>query len=318
MAHLILTNDGIDSIGKKILETAGIIVDTNKIAQQELIKIINEKKYIGLTVRSATEVRKDLIDACPTLKIIARGGVGMDNIDVEYAQSKGIKVINTPAASSNSVAELVFSHLFNAVRFVYQSNRQMPNSGNTNFNELKKQFSGGIELKGKTIGIIGFGRIGQTVAKIALGCEMNVIAYDPFVKEANITIQISNVEPIKIPLKTQTLDTLLAQSDFISCHVPQGKLITKLEIEKMKKGIILINTSRGGVINELDLIDGLNSGKINHACLDVFENEPTPLNQLLIHPKISLTPHIGAATVEAQERIGIELAEKIIDTLKTI
>lgn len=317
MSKKILANDGIDSAGKAMLEKAGFTVITEKVAQENLAKEINEKNYSALTVRSATKVRKDVIDACPNLKVIARGGVGMDNIDVEYAKSKNIMVINTPAASSNSVAELVFAHLFNAVRFLYESNRQMPVNGNTKFDELKKKYAKGIELNGKTIGIIGFGRIGQYVAKIALGCGMKVLAFDPFVKEADVTLTIHGANDVSVKIKTTSLEELISNSDMITLHVPSGKVITAKEIEQMKNGVILVNAARGGVIDENDLIAGLNSGKIAHACLDVFENEPTPNEAILKHPKISLTPHIGAATNEAQERIGIELAEKLIEALKS-
>ncbi len=315
MSKKILTNDGIDATGKQLLEKAGFTVITDKVAQENLVKELNDKNFTALTVRSATKVRKDVIDACPNLKVIARGGVGMDNIDVDYAKSKGINVINTPAASSNSVAELVFAHLFNAVRFLYDSNRQMPVNGSTKFDELKKQYAKGTELRGKTIGIIGFGRIGQYVGKIALGCGMKVLAFDPFVKEATLNLEIHGMANSEVTVKTVSMDNLLAQSDFISVHVPGGKVITETEIAKMKTGVVLVNAARGGVIDETDLINGLNSGKIAHAGLDVFENEPKPNEAILKHPKISLTPHIGAATNEAQERIGVELAEKIIAAL---
>ena len=316
MSKKILANDGIDAVGKELLEKAGFTVVTEKVEQQNLIKDLNEKDFVAITVRSATKVRKDIIDACANLKVIARGGVGMDIIDVDYAKSKGLNVINTPAASSNSVAELVFAHLFNAVRFLYDSNRQMPISGEEKFDELKKKYAKGVELRGKTIGIIGFGRIGQSAAKMALGLGMKVLAFDPFVKEASIEIEIAGANTVNVKIVPVEMEKLLSQSDFISLHVPGGNLIGKKEISSMKNGVILVNTARGGVINEADLIEGLNSGKISHACLDVFENEPKPSSSILKHPKISLTPHIGAATNEAQERIGVELAEKIIQALK--
>jgi len=312
----ILANDGIDAQGKALLEKAGFNVITEKVAQEDLAAAINKNNYEGLTVRSATKVRKELIDACPNLKLIGRGGVGMDNIDVEYAKTKGLQVVNTPAASSHSVAELVFAHLYNAVRFLYDSNRQMPVTGNTQFDTLKKKYAKGIELKGKTIGIIGFGRIGQAVAKIALGTGMKVLASDPFIREANLEIEIEGASPVKVSVKTTSPEALIQHSDFITLHVPSGKVIGAKEFALMKKGVIVVNASRGGVIDETDLIEALNSGKVAHACLDVFENEPTPRTDLLTHPKISLTPHIGAATEEAQERIGIELAELIISRLK--
>ncbi len=312
----ILANDGIDAQGKSLLEKAGFTVITEKIAQEDLAQAINKNNYDGLTVRSATKVRKDIIDACPNLKLIGRGGVGMDNIDVEYAKTKGLQVVNTPAASSLAVAELVFAHLFNAVRFLYDSNRQMPLTGSTQFDALKKKYAKGTELKGKTMGIIGFGRIGQAVAKIALGTGMKVIATDPFIREANLEIEIAGANPVKVVIKTIPMEEVLRSADFVTLHVPSGKVITSKEFSIMKKGVIVVNASRGGVIDENDLIAALNQGIVSHACLDVFENEPTPSPAILTHPKISLTPHIGAATEEAQERIGIELAELIISRLK--
>lgn len=315
MSKKILANDGIDNVGKQLLEKAGFTVVTEKVAQESLAKELNEKGYVALTVRSATKVRKEVIDACPGLKAIGRGGVGMDNIDVDYARGKGLHVINTPAASSNSVAELVFAHLFNAVRFLYDSNRQMPVNGNTKFEELKKAYAKGTELRGKTIGIIGFGRIGQYVAKIALGCGMKVMAFDPFVKEARLDLEIHGLNNASVIIKTCSMDELLGASDFISMHVPGGKVIGEAELAKMKNGVVLVNAARGGVIDEAALMNALNSGKVAHAGLDVFDNEPQPSDAILKHPRISLTPHIGAATNEAQERIGVELAEKMIAAL---
>jgi D-3-phosphoglycerate dehydrogenase len=316
MTKKILANDGIDASGKSILEKAGFTVVTEKVPQDKLQDALNNEKYVALTVRSATQVRKELIDACPDLKAIARGGVGMDNIDVEYAKEKGIEVINTPAASSHSVAELVFAHLFGAVRFLYDANRQMPGHGHNDFDALKKKYAKGIELKGKTLGIIGFGRIGQAVAKIGLGLGMKIKAHDPFIQAALINLDIDGVkDPVRVNIHTIGFEQVLEHSDFITLHVPGGDLITSKEIDKMKKGVILVNAARGGVIAERSLLDGLNSGKISHACLDVFVGEPKPSEEILRHPKISLTPHIGAATEEAQERIGIELAEKLIAAL---
>jgi len=312
----ILANDGIDAVGKKILQESGFTVITDKVAQDNLADYINSNSIEVLTVRSATKVRKDIIDSCINLKLVVRGGVGIDNIDAEYAKEKGLKVANTPAASSDSVAELVIAGMFSMCRFLYDSNRKMPISGALDFNELKKKYSGGKELKGKTLGIIGIGRIGQAVASRALGLGMKVVAHDPFVENTTIKIELDGVGLINIPIKTIPLGEVLAFSDYITVHVPGGSLIDKSEIAQMKNGVCLINTSRGGVINEMALIEGLNSGKIAHAALDVFENEPTPKSELLSHPKISLTPHIGAATDEAQERIGLELANIIVSFFK--
>ncbi|SFS49781.1 D-2-hydroxyacid dehydrogenase [Sphingobacterium wenxiniae] len=312
----ILANDGIDAVGKKILEEAGFEVDTNHIPQEELIEKLNA--YDAITVRSATKVRQALIDACPNIKAIGRGGVGMDNIDVDYARSKGIAVINTPAASSLSVAELVFAHLLNGVRFLYDSNRKMVGEGNTNFGGLKKAYAKGVELRGKTIGIVGFGRIGRETAKVALGLGMDVIYTDLYDGPASLELTLSGGIQVDVPVHQVSFEEVLKKSDFISLHVPflEKAAISKDEFAVMKDGVGLVNASRGGVIDELELIQALDSGKVAFAALDVFDNEPTPRQEILTHPKISLTPHIGAATNEAQERIGVELANLLIDALK--
>jgi len=309
----LLANDGIDPIGKAILEKAGFVVDTKTVPQEQLAAAL--QNYDALTVRSATKVRKELIDACPNLKLIGRGGVGMDNIDVDYARSKGIAVVNTPAASSLSVAELVFAHLFTGVRFLQDANRAMPSTGATQFNELKKAYAKGIELRGKTIGIIGFGRIGKETAKIALGLGMDVLAYDFSPIPETLPLVFSGSIEVNLPVKSVTLETLIAESDFISLHVPfsDKPILGATEFAHMKNGAALVNCSRGGTVDETALLAALDSGKLAFAGLDVFDNEPTPRQDLLSHPKISLSPHIGASTNEAQERIGTELAQLIID-----
>ncbi len=314
----ILANDGISDSGVEELRKSGFEVITTNVAQEQLENYINTNNVVGLLVRSATTVRKDLIDKCPSLKLIGRGGVGMDNIDVDYARSKGLDVINTPAASSHSVAELVFSHLFSCVRFLHDSNRNMPLEGDSNFKKLKKNYSKGTELKGKTLGIIGFGRIGQETAKIALGIGMNVIYNDKFIDSASIALDFAQNQKVSFDLNSSDLDDVLKNSDFISLHVPAQKdyVIGKNEFEKMKSGVGIINASRGGVINEEELLKYIENGHISFAALDTFENEPNPSIKVLMNPKISLTPHIGAATSEAQDRIGLELAEQISNILK--
>jgi D-3-phosphoglycerate dehydrogenase len=314
----VLANDGISQSGIDALEKAGFEVIVTKVAQEQLKNYINEEKIDVILVRSATDIRKDLIDACPSLKIIGRAGVGMDNIDVEYARKKGIKVINTPASSSASVAELVFAHLFGGVRYLYDSNRNMPLSGDTQFKDLKKNYSAGTELRGKTLGIIGLGHIGLEVAKIALGIGMKVIASDDKVGEAAITLHFYNEQTVSIPIKTEPVKDVIRDSDFISLHIPAQKkpILGKKEFEIMKDGVGIINTSRGGIIDEVELVEALKNGKVAFAGLDVFENEPTPAVQILMDQRISLTPHIGGATLEAQERIGTELAVQIISILK--
>lgn len=314
----VLANDGISKSGITTLEQAGFEVITTKVAQEQVANYINTNDVQVILVRSATKVKQDIIDACPGLKIIGRGGVGMDNIDVEYARSKGIHVINTPASSSESVAELVFAHLFSGVRFLHDANRNMPLEGDTNFNGLKKAYADGLELRGKTIGIIGFGRIGQAVAKLALGIGMKVIAADKYIHEAVIRVDFYNGQFINVDISTEPLEDVLKQADFITLHVPaqDGYVLDKAEFEMMKNEVGIVNCARGGVINEVALLEAIENGKVLFAGLDVFENEPTPEVQILMQPKISLTPHIGAATLEAQDRIGTELAEQIISLLK--
>ena len=309
----ILANDGISESGKNKLEEYGFEVDLTKVSQEQLVRYINDNHIVVILVRSATQVRADIIDNCPSIKIIGRGGVGMDNIDVDYAKSKGINVINTPAASSKSVAELVFSHLFGCVRFLHESNRSMPLDGDSKFKELKKTYAGGSELSGKKIGIIGFGRIGQEVAKIAIGIGMNVIFYDKFIEETSLDIEFFDGRNITFNLISSTFDEVLENSDFISVHIPASDkyIIDSKEIEKMKDGVGLLNLSRGGIVNEEELLKSINSGKVSFAGIDTFENEPVPSMKLLMNSNISLTPHIGAATSEAQDRIGVELADKI-------
>jgi len=313
----VLANDGLASTGIKALEKAGFEVLTSTVAQEELENYLNTNNIDVLLVRSATKVRKDLIDATK-LKIIGRGGVGMDNIDVDYAKSKGIYVINTPAASSHSVAELVFAHLFGMVRFLHDANRNMPLDGDSKFKMLKKSYAKGRELKGKTIGIFGFGRIGQETAKVALGVGMKVIAFDPFLEKVHIDLDFFDAQKVGFDIEMQSKETVLKEADFFSFHVPAQKdyLISTAEFDMMKDGVGLVNAARGGVIDEVALVEALDNGKVAYAAIDTFENEPTPAVKILMNENISLTPHIGAATVEAQDRIGLELANQIIKLLK--
>ena len=313
----ILANDGISTSGVTKLEEYGFDVDLTKVAQEQLIDYINTNSISTLLVRSATQVRKDIIDSCPSLKIIGRGGVGMDNIDVDYAKSKDINVINTPAASSKSVAELVFSHLFGCVRFLHESNRAMPLDGDSKFKDLKKSYAKGTELSGKTIGIIGFGRIGQEVAKIAIGVGMNVLFYDKFNQKADLDLKFFDGQKISFKLKSSSFEDLLKESDFITLHIPASDkyIIDSKEISQMKKGVGILNLSRGGLLNENELLKNIETEHISFAGIDTYENEPKPSIKILMNSSISLTPHIGAATNEAQDRIGVELAEKINEIL---
>ncbi len=314
----ILANDGIHPEGLKMLRDANFEVQLEHIDQEELPLKLPE--FDAIIVRSATKVRKELIDRCPRLKAIARAGVGLDNIDVEYAKSKGIEVINTPGASAGSVAELVFGHLLSLTRGIHQANRQMPPDGHAKFKALKKSYSGGRQLRGKTLGIIGLGKIGQETAKIALAMGMRVIPVDLVVKQIDIPIRLygSSSDDLVVTLQTQSLDAMLSEAHFISLHIPFGggkAVLGAEEISKMREGVILINAARGGVIDEDALLEGLESGKIAGAGLDVFLNEPSPRQDILKHPKISLSPHIGGSTEEAQRNIGTELATKLIRCL---
>jgi D-3-phosphoglycerate dehydrogenase len=296
------------------LENAGFTVITDKVDQTELASFIQAEQIPILLVRSATTARKELIDQCPSLKLIGRGGVGMDNIDVAYAREKGLKVINTPASSSQSVAELVMGHLFSISRFYNDSFKNMESG---DFSELKKKYAKGVELRGKTLGIIGFGRIGQSLASYALGVGMDVIAVDQFTETVGLLVPIGTSQKIPVAITpTNDLASVISKMDYISIHVPKqsdgSAVLGSKEFQIMKKGVRIVNAARGGVVNETDLIDALNSGIVAYAALDVFENEPNPLKDLLNNSKIATTPHIGAATVEAQDRIGEELAELII------
>jgi D-3-phosphoglycerate dehydrogenase / 2-oxoglutarate reductase len=313
---LILANDGISSKGKEILEQNGFTVITDKVNQEDLIDEVNRRGITAILVRSATTVRKEVIDACPSLRLIGRGGVGMDNIDVDYARSKGVVVVNTPASSSQSVAELVMAQLFSIARFLPDSYKNMEHE---DFSVLKKKYAKGIELRGKTLGIIGFGRIGQSLASYALGIGMKVIAYNRTPCSVSIPLEIGS-EVVNVEVKTiSDLNDLLSVSDFISLHVPKqsnGRAVLGAEeFAKMKDGVRIVNAARGGVIDEQALISALDSGKISAAGLDVYENEPNPNSALLTHPLIACTPHIGAATLEAQDRIGEEIAGLVIEHL---
>lgn len=314
----VLANDGIHAAGKSALELAGFQVDTDNIPQEELSTKLND--YDALVVRSATKVRKALIDACPNLKIIARAGVGMDNIDVEYARSKGVQVVNTPKASSLAVAELVIGNMFTLARMLHRSNREMPTDGGQSFKKLKKSYAGGVQLKGKTLGIIGFGRIGQALAKLALGLGMKVVASSRTPKELTLQLESPNLpgKSFDIPFKTVSMEEVLKESDFISLHVPsQDKaLIGANEIALMKPSAFVINSARGGSIDEQALLEALDKEQLAGAALDVFVNEPKPNTALLAHAKIAVTPHIGASTVEAQANIGTEVADAFISFFK--
>lgn len=311
---IVLANDGISEKGIQLLKEADITVLDARVSAEHLSNFINENNVDVLLVRSATQVRKNLIDECPNLKIIGRGGVGMDNIDVDYAIDKGIYIINTPKASRKSVAELVFAHFFSLARFLHESNRLMPLEGETKFNTLKKSFNNATELSGKTLGVIGMGNIGLEVIKIGISLGMSIVAYNRTPKTENVKISFFDGQSLHFEIKSVNLDEVLKKSDFISINISNAEkyFIDNEQIAMMKEGVFIANTARGGVLNEVALIDAIERGKVAGAALDVFENEPNPEIEILMNPALSLSPHIGGNTLEAQNRIAEELAEQII------
>ena len=311
---IVLANDGISEKGIQLLKEADITVLDARVSAEHLSNFINENNVDVLLVRSATQVRKNLIDECPNLKIIGRGGISMDNIDVDYAIDKGIYIINTPKASSKSVAELVFAHFFSLARFLHESNRLMPLEGETKFNTLKKSFNNATELSGKTLGVIGMGNIGLEVIKIGISLGMSIVAYNRTPKTENVKISFFDGQSLHFEIKSVNLDEVLKKSDFISINISNTEkyFIDNEQIAMMKEGVFIANTARGGVLNEVALIDAIERGKVAGAALDVFENEPNPEIEILMNPALSLSPHIGGNTLEAQNRIAEELAEQII------
>ena len=318
---IVLANDGISKAGEQLLKDAGIEILEAKVSQEHLINFINENKVDVLLVRSATKVKEDIIDACPGLKIIGRGGIGMDNINVEHAIEKGIYVINTPKASARSVAEMVFAHFFSLARFLHESNRLMPLEGETHFKALKKSFSGAVELEGKTLGVIGFGGIGQEVVKIgiSLGMKIKVLTRKP--KTEKITLDFFDGQKLEFDISSETdMDEFLTDVDFLTVNTPKTSeyLLDQNQFDKMKDGVFIVNTARGGVVNEVTLLDAIENGKVAGAALDVFESEPSPELALLMNPNLSLSPHLGGNTQDAQMKIGRELAEQIIEIKKKL
>jgi D-3-phosphoglycerate dehydrogenase len=299
----VLANDGISAAGIRLLKDNGIEFLDQRVSPEHLENFINENNVDVLLVRSATKVSKQLIDACPSLKIIGRGGIGMDNIAVDYAKEKGIKVINTPGASSKSVAELVFGHFFTMARFLHESNRLMPLEGDTRFNDLKKDFKNAYELSGKTLGVIGFGSIGQEVIKmgIALGMSVKVCTKAP--KTKNLELKFFDGQALNFEItSTNKMEEFLKDCDFISINTPKTTeyILSAAEFEKMKDGVFIVNTARGGVLDEVAMINFIENKKSAGVALDVFESEPKPELALLMNPALSLSPHIAGSTVILQ------------------
>ena len=298
----VLICDKIENVYVEQMRQAGLIVDVrDDITPAELMTVLPD--YDGMVVRSRTKVHQPLIDVCPNLKVIVRGGTGLDTIEHVYAESKGIVVINTPLASSVSVAELAIGYMFVLARSLYQVTKSMKAE------KWDKTSYEGSEIGGKTLGLIGYGNIGHQTARLALALGMKVLAYDPYVTSQN-------------GVRLVTLDELLTQSDYISLHLPKTKasanMIGAEQFARMKDGVRIINCARGGIINEEDLYEALTSGKVAGAALDVFTEEPPTDWKLLKLDNVISSSHIGATTREAQARIGAEVATKLIDFAKTI
>jgi len=309
----ILDNYGISKSGIEALTKVGFEVKSITVAQNQLTYYISQNNIDIVIIGANTTISSELIDNCPTLKVIGCASNNTDNIDIKYAIDKGVQIINTPEAYATAVAELVFAHLLGMVRFLHQANREMPLEGDTRFTDLKNQFSTGTELKGKALGIIGFGTIGKEVAKIAIAIGMKVIATDTSIKNETINLSFFNGQSIAFKIETQVLETLLKQSDFITLHTPyQGfAIISTKEIELMKTGVGIINTSQGGVLDEVALINAIESEKVKYAALDVFETEPRPEIQLLMNPEISLSPHVAGNTIDATLKSEAILIRKL-------
>jgi D-3-phosphoglycerate dehydrogenase len=302
-AFKILITDGLDETGKEILRAAGDVSDRNGISPDDLLKEIGE--YEALIVRGRTKVTQAVFDAGKKLKVVGRAGIGVDNIDLKAARGAGVAVVNSPLATTVTVAELAMGMMLALVRELPRADASMK-AGKW----LKKEFEG-VELFGKTLGVVGFGRIGAAVGKRAAAFEMKVLGYDPYRSPADILGD--GAEPV-------SLDDLLARADFITLHMPltpeTKNMLDAAAFAKMKRGAYIIDAARGGIIDEEALVAALDSGQVAGAALDVFSNEPPGLTALVAHPKVIATPHIGAQTLEAQSRAGYDIATEIVAALK--
>lgn len=299
----------------ELLEQNGFTVNTTTVANNQLINYINANRISVLLVKT-THINKVFIDSCPTLKLI--GYSGNQNIDTSYAKEKNIYLINAEEAAANAVAELVFAHLFGMVRFLHQANREMPLEGDSRFNDLKKQFSNGSELQGKTLGIIGLEYAAKDIARIALGIGMKVIGSCSTTKSITSTVRFFNKQSFSFVIQAQAINEVLSQSDIIVVNLPKQKqyYITEKELGMMQKGVGIINVAHGSIIDEVALVNAIDAKHVKYAALDVFENQPKPEVQLLMNPEISLSPNIARTTIETNEKIGMTLATQIIDLLK--
>lgn len=313
----LLATDGFSEVGVKLLENANHQVIIKSIAPNQLTNYINSNKIEGLLVKSTTPLSKSIISELDSVKFIGNCERHSNHIDLEAAEQNNIKIFEAEHAWSNSVAELTITHLMSCLRHLKDSNREMPLEGDQNFNALKRSFSGGSELKGKVLGIIGLGKVGKEVAKKAIALGMEVIFFDKRVENADLELNFFDNQSVKFSLKSSSLDEVLSTSDVVSLHIPETKsyFIGTEELQKMKSTAGIINTSHGKCLDEVALVKSLENNELSFGALDVFEDEPQPPIQLLMNPKLSLSPHIGGATQETQDRIARELSELIISFL---
>ena len=298
------------------LEASNFEVKQVKVAQAQLENYIDDNSIDAIIIGKSNEIQQEIIDNCASLKLIASYNTETDNIDVQYAEDSGLQVISPSEGSANAIAELVFAHLFGMARFLHQSNREMPLEGDMNFSLLSKNFSLGIELRGKTLGIIGFDTLGKEVAKLALGLGMKVIATHNQSNDNLVNISFYNGQSVSIEVETDNFEEIVKQSDFITIHIEDDvQVLGKDAFDNVKPGVGIINISHAGAVDEIALIEAIKNKKVAFAGLDFYENQPTPEIQLLMNPELSLTPNIATKTIEAKERVSIELAEKIIKAL---
>ncbi|SDG86230.1 NAD(P)-dependent oxidoreductase [Psychroflexus sediminis] len=316
----LLATDGFSDVGIQLLKEAGHEVVIKNVASNQLTNYINTNHIEGLLVKGSTPLSKSIISEMPSLKLIGNCDRNSNHIDLDFANQNNIKVFHAEHAWTNSTAELTIAHLLSCMRHLKDSNREMPLEGDQNFNVLRRSFSGGIEVKNKILGIIGFGKVGQEVAKKAISLGMEVKFYDKNTKSTELEISFYDKQTLKFEVSSSSLDEILSTSDVVSLHIPETTdyLIGAKELQKMKSTAGLINTSHGKCVDEVALVKSLDNNTLMFGALDVFEEEPQPPVQLLMNPKLSLSPHIGGATQETQHRIAQELSQQIITFLNLI
>ena len=313
----ILANDGLSNAATAILIEKNIEVITTKVAQEQLIPFINSNDIDVLIVRNATKIRLNLLLECPTLKLIFKGGNKLEKEIELQISAAGKQLLYAEESTANSIAEMVFAHLFSGARMLYDANRLMPLEGDSNFESLQKGFASGQELKGRTLGIIGFNRSGKEVAKYAAALGMRVLVSDTNEENLLIKLDFFSGESISIPLEKADREQLLKNSDYISIHVDEQHdyVISKADYDQMKDGVGIVNCAFGRALNEVDLIAALEEEKVLFAGLDRFEEEPNPAIQVLMHPQISLSPNIARSSIDVQERSDLEFANTLLSKI---